>query len=57
MEDPNWKIITTYISSQPRVRRGEAVAAAGQHLPIQQELEGGELPQNEAEQRCSRHAH
>ena len=32
------------------------MAAAGQRLPIQQELEGGALPQDEAQQRRPRHA-
>ena len=41
---------------QPRDGRGEAVAAAGQRLPLQQELEIRALPEDEAQQRRPRHA-
>ena len=52
-----WNIFKTSLPiPQPRDGRGEAVAAAGQRLPLQPELEIRALPQDEAQQRRPRHA-
>ena len=49
-------ILGTDLTSQPRVGRGKTLAAAGQRLPVQQELEVGALPKDKEEQRGPRNA-